>query len=230
MDFRTLKGEVPYGRVITRCKIPKTIALTYDDGPSEYTDHLLDILHLATARATFFLSGNTNSKGEIDITAKWVKAIKRMDKDGHQIASHTWSHPDLDEIPSEARKDELSKNERAIANILNKYPTYMRPPYLKCNQATGCLDDMKTQGYHVIGYTLDSTDWLRENDLDAMIKAVDDGFHNIDPNEGNVLMIQHDTIQKSAIDLTKYILEKVKKMGWRGRTQFLHSFHGDTDC
>lgn len=55
-----------------------------------------------------------------------------MYDEGHQIASHTWSHPDLCNITSAQRKDEMYKNEMAIRNVVGVIPTYMRPPFSSC--------------------------------------------------------------------------------------------------
>lgn len=188
--------------------------MTFDDGPSNHTEELLNILKDADAKATFFVSGNNSGKGAIDTTEKWTQLIKRMEEDGHQIGSHTWSHPDLSKMSSEARKNDMAENERALVNILGKYPTYMRPPYVRCGHASGCLADMKDLGYHVISYSLDSGDWMHEDDLAQMIKAFDNGLRRVD-EEGNMLLIQHDTIRKSALDLTKHVLDRVRQRGWK---------------
>lgn len=72
-------------------------------------------------------------KGQIDNTSlAWPALIQRMYNSGHQIASHTWSHPDLCNITSAQRKNEMYKNEMALRNILGVIPTYMRPPYSSC--------------------------------------------------------------------------------------------------
>jgi peptidoglycan/xylan/chitin deacetylase (PgdA/CDA1 family) len=48
-----------------------------------------------------------------------------MYNEGHQVASHTWDHPDLTTLSSAARRDEMYQNEAAFANILGLFPTYM---------------------------------------------------------------------------------------------------------
>ncbi len=215
-DPRRQKGDVPYGTVITRCEVSKSIALTFDDGPSKDTEELLDILKKANATATFFIAGNINGKGPIDGEEKWASLIKRMVEEGHQIGSHTWSHPDMDKFGPAARKQDMLKNERALANILGKYPTYMRPPYLNCTGPQGCLDDMKSLGYHVISYSHDSGDWLNPDDLNKTKETVDSTFAETG-QDGSMLLIQHDTIQKSAIHLTKHVLQRVQERSWHGK-------------
>ena len=92
---------------------------------------------------------------------------RRIYSSGHQVASHTWSHPDLCNITSAQRKNEMYKNEMALRNILGVIPTYMRPPYSSCTagksshiqQLTssisdhrlecGCEADLLELGYHI---------------------------------------------------------------------------------
>ncbi|KAK2014048.1 chitin deacetylase [Colletotrichum eremochloae] len=94
---RTKLGQVEYGGPgIYSCTIPGDVALTYHDGPASYIDDLLDLLNKYNASATFMIAGNNNAKGEIDnATLPWASTIMRIYTDGHQIASHTWSHADL---------------------------------------------------------------------------------------------------------------------------------------
>ena len=217
-DARLPKGDVVYGKIIPRCTVPRTIALTFDDGPSNSTSKLLDILKQANAKATFFIAGNTNGGGAIDQTPEWTADIERMVEEGHQVGSHSWSHPDMDEAGHDGREADMLKNERALTNVLGKYPTYMRPPYIHCTEASGCLKDMKDFGYHVISYSHDSGDWLYPEDLNKMKEQIDLAFES-EPQDGNMLLIQHDRIPESAVSLTPYILQKVKEKGWHGKYQ-----------
>jgi peptidoglycan/xylan/chitin deacetylase (PgdA/CDA1 family) len=112
---------VSYDERIEHCLKERTIALTFDDGPSEYTSELLDLLASYDAKATFFIGGNNNGKGEIDTTKEWFDLIRRMVAEGHQVGSHTFDHVRLSKIPSELRNIEILKNERAIANIIGEW-------------------------------------------------------------------------------------------------------------
>lgn len=131
---------------IKRCSQNSTFALTFDDGPSEHTHEVLDVLKEFDARGTFFLGGVINGRGQIDET--WTPIVKRMVTEGHQVGSHTWSHPNMSDISSKARKQEMYKNERAILNVIGKMPTFMRAPMVDCRD--GCMSDMKALGYHVV--------------------------------------------------------------------------------
>ncbi|RMZ83699.1 hypothetical protein DV738_g1090, partial [Chaetothyriales sp. CBS 135597] len=216
-DVRRKLGKAPYGRIISQCKEPRTIALTFDDGPSASTMGLLAILKKHNAKATFFVAGINNGKGAIDSVDQWTDAIVSMAQNGHQVASHSWSHPDFNNLSTDERREDMVKNERALANILGKYPTYMRAPYNRCNQKNGCLRQMAALGYRVIGFGVDSTDWQHPSDLGAMTQAVDQAFDAV-PVNGSMLLIQHDTIANSALLLTQHILARVEQKRWKAVT------------
>ena len=69
------------------------MALTFDDGPSPYTDRLLQILKDNDAKATFFLIGNK--------VAANPAGAKRIADAGMEIGNHTWEHPNMTTIPPE---------------------------------------------------------------------------------------------------------------------------------
>lgn len=85
---RPKPGTVPYGHLVKTCKDPGTVALTFDDGPFQYTSGLLDILKSnGGIRATFFVNG----KNAGDLKDQAMKdTVRRMMADGHQIGSHTY--------------------------------------------------------------------------------------------------------------------------------------------
>ncbi|RJE26488.1 chitin deacetylase [Aspergillus sclerotialis] len=154
-------GNVPYGQIITSCVNDGDIAITFDDGPSTYTSDLLDMLASYGVRATFFIVGNNGNNGVIDQVAQWTSDIQRMNSEGHQVASHTYTHPDLMTLTSAARRDQMYQNEQALFNVFGKIPTYMRPPYLAFNG--DCAADMTALGYHVISTNLDTKDYANDS-------------------------------------------------------------------
>jgi peptidoglycan/xylan/chitin deacetylase (PgdA/CDA1 family) len=72
----------------------------------------LDQFKAANAKATFFITGINIGKGAIDdASLPWPATIQRMIAEGHQVASHTWSHQDLSAITKEQRYDQMVRNE-----------------------------------------------------------------------------------------------------------------------
>lgn len=148
----------PAGTIITRCNRPGVIALTFDDGPGPNMNTLINTLNSAGAKATFFVTGTLY--GCIHNRAAWVKQAYDS---GHQIASHTWSHPNLSGYSSQQITTEMQRLEGALNRILGGVkPTYMRPPYL----ATGgnVQSTLGGLGYRIITCDVDTQDW---NNLSA---------------------------------------------------------------
>lgn len=196
---RVYSSNVP--SKITKCTVPKTLALTFDDGPTEYTDALLKVLLYHGARATFFVAGVNNGHGQLDI--KWRETVKAMDNLGHQVGSHTWSHPNLDKVSSAARKMEIYKTERSLINILGKMPTFMRPPMVICGDE--CMEDMKELAYHVVEWEVDSQDW---HDPQPSVQNTTDRLVNEMKQRDNMFLIQHDTTQ-ATVDIVDKLLAQM---------------------
>jgi peptidoglycan/xylan/chitin deacetylase (PgdA/CDA1 family) len=79
---------------------------------------VLDQFKAANAKATFFITGININKGAIDDASKpWAAIIKRMLAEGHQVASHTWSHQDLSAITKEQRYDQMVRNEVRLSSL-----------------------------------------------------------------------------------------------------------------
>ncbi|KAK7528845.1 uncharacterized protein IWZ02DRAFT_440166, partial [Phyllosticta citriasiana] len=219
---RPVMGSVPVGNGgIYDCTVPGTVALTFDDGPYIYTDGVLDLLKRYNASATFFITGNNIGKGEIDNAAYgWDTVIKRMHAEGHQIASHTWSHQNLSQITSAQRKDQMYKNEMALRNILGFFPTYMRPPYSACDQPSGCWRDMKNLGYHVTYFDVDTDDY--NNESPELIQNAKDNYDKAmaggDPSTSDYLVIGHDIHEQTARNLTEYMLIQLQNQGYKAVT------------
>ncbi|GAM34779.1 chitin deacetylase [Talaromyces pinophilus] len=211
-------GGVPYGEVIVTCKVPYTFAMTYDDGPNEFTRDLLDILDKYQAKATFFITGINSGKGQIDdFTRPWGSLIQRMHYSGHQIASHTWSHQDLT-ASRKLRKQQILKNEAALRNIIGGFPTYMRPPYSKCDE--DCLRDMDQLGYHVISFNIDTADYINDDpDKIQLSKDIVDKALTSPSLDGRpYLAIGHDIHAQTVYNLTEHILQRVNDAGYRAVT------------
>ncbi|KAI5793653.1 hypothetical protein FPQ18DRAFT_258413 [Pyronema domesticum] len=218
---RKLTGTVSYDKDIYHCINKGDIALTYDDGPYNFTEKILDQLKDYNMKATFFVTGINLGKGAIDDPQfGWDKVIRRMIAEGHQVASHTWSHADLSKISKEMRRDEVMKLEMALRNILGSeyIPTYIRPPYSSCNAE--CKSDLKEMGYHVTYFDLDTDDYNRATS-DKIKGAADIFVGNItkaDPKKDKFLAIAHDIQELTATELTASMLKAIKEKGFRGVT------------
>jgi peptidoglycan/xylan/chitin deacetylase (PgdA/CDA1 family) len=215
---RPLKGPITYTDDIYDCVENNVLALSYDDGPYNYTAQLLDLLKRYNFHATFFITGNNNGKGGIDLTAPYPNLIKRMIAEGHQVASHTWSHYSLSNITHDLRISQMVKNEMAFNNIIGMWPTYMRPPYSDCTEASGCWADMQSLGYHRVYFDLDTQDYLNPspNQIQNSKNIIQEALAA--QNVVDYLSIQHDIVQQSVANLSTYYFDLIQQKGWKGVT------------
>lgn len=112
----------------------KRICLTFDDGPSEYTENLLDGLAERNAKASFFLIGNR--------VEKYRKTVLRMKEEGHTIGQHTQNHADLTKISEQEVREEINSANEAIMRITGERPRYVRPPFGEYNDRIVLDTDM----------------------------------------------------------------------------------------
>ncbi|MFG1320311.1 polysaccharide deacetylase family protein [Xanthobacter autotrophicus] len=127
------------------------IAMTFDDGPNpETTPQLLAILKERGIKATFFVLGN--------MVAKHPEVLKMISDEGHEIGSHSWSHPQLTRISQAAVDKELGNTSEAIFQVTGKRPMYLRPPYgsMKPSLRTYIEDKF---GLTVVNWSVDPNDW-----------------------------------------------------------------------
>jgi peptidoglycan/xylan/chitin deacetylase (PgdA/CDA1 family) len=99
----------------------RSIALTFDDGPSEGTSQLLEILSRLEARATFFACG---------MNVKRLPGVARAIADaGHEIGNHSYSHPAFYLRSHRFISDELGAAQSIIAETTGRTPTLFRAPF-----------------------------------------------------------------------------------------------------
>ena len=99
----------------------RKVALTFDDGPSEYTVELSRGLKERGVQATFFLLGE-NMEGR-------RKMVEELVKDGHLIGNHSYHHVQLNKLSIEEATGEIEKTNRLIREWTGEAPVYIRPPY-----------------------------------------------------------------------------------------------------
>ncbi|KAJ6084916.1 hypothetical protein N7499_004545 [Penicillium canescens] len=214
-------GNVAYGGAgIHNCTVPGTVALTFDDGPSNYTSLLLDILKKSNVTATFFLTNVARGKYEFDNqSAEFAKVVRRMHADGHQLGSHTWSHEDLSSLSHEERVQEMVKNEMAFRNLFGFFPTYMRPPYGDCTSKSNCTEDIAKLGYHIIYWNLYTQDLKNKSPerIQNSKNIVENAFQDCKPSTCSHIVYGHDTEYQTA-NLTEYIIHQIQAKGYKAVT------------
>ena len=129
------------------------IAITFDDGPhATLTPKLLDMLAARRLKATFFIIGQNG--------AEYPDIMKRIVREGHELANHSWSHPNLAKMSDDAVRAQMQKTDEVIEAAAGKRTTLMRPPY-------GSITPRQKEwinesfGYRTIIWDVDPFDWRR---------------------------------------------------------------------
>lgn len=175
----------------------KYIALTFDDGPSaKVTPRVLQTLEQHDAKATFFMLGNRVEMYP-NIAAQVVAA-------GHELANHTFSHPNLKKLTHKEMTEEISKTNKIIEAATGVTPTLFRPPYGIYNQ--DILNYTTSENYTTIMWSVDSLDWKSRNPA-----AIKNEILNNITNKSVVLM--HD-IHTATAEALPEILMALKKEGY----------------
>lgn len=130
----------------------KKIYITFDAGfENGNTAPILDALKAHGAKATFFLVGNyMETQPEL---------VRRMAEEGHTVANHTYTHPDMSKIADTASfTEELQKNESLFREITGtEMPKLYRPPQGKFSEEN--LSMAKELGYTTVFWSLAYVDW-----------------------------------------------------------------------
>lgn len=138
----------------------KQVALTFDDGPSEFTPRVLAILEEKAAPATFFTVGGMYST--------YGANASRVHSAGFPLANHSWSHPQMTALSTPEQGSELERTSGVIENLGVPAPNLFRPPYGAYNQAS--VAQSSKRGMLVVLWDVDTLDWERPG-ADAIVEA-----------------------------------------------------------
>ena len=191
------------------------VALTYDDGPSEWTIPILEHFAEHDGRATFFVLGNAIDGEERRAT------LRRTVAEGHEIGNHTFTHPgDLATLDEAVIREEIGRAQSSIRGVAGVEPVYWRTPFLRTSERL--LSVVSTLGLTHVGCSVMPGDW--ELDADEIAEGVrphlrpgavivlHDGRPEDEPPE-----LSRPTREETAT-ATGTILEDMSRLGLRAAT------------
>lgn len=173
--------------------LPPKIALTFDDGPSRYTEKLLDGLKERGVKASFFMIGESAERHQ--------DLVRRVREEGHLIGNHTYHHVDITKLPDEKAREELREMDQVIYEILGEHVEYMRPPF-------GVWQEKLEQEIDVLPvmWTIDPLDWTTKNVEEIVNKVVTQA------GENDIILL-HDCYE-SSVDAALQIVDVLKAEGY----------------
>ncbi|CAO3578682.1 unnamed protein product [Absidia cylindrospora] len=209
--------------VHTKCTVPGTFALTFDDGPFNQTWNLIKTLNEENIKATFFINGNNYADLEQDSVStpdgvkSYLDHLRFMHQSGHLIGSHTYEHKVLTGLSETEINQQMNTLSDIVYKTVNVRPKYMRPP-------TGAYDDtvlatLGNLGYEVANWDIDPKDY--ENfDLQRK-QAVFDSYFNQETNNPPTsahISLMHDVHAQTQPVLVPWVIEQVRAKGYKFAT------------
>lgn len=141
---------------------PPALALTFDDGPSESTPRLLDILDKLEARATFFQCGVN--------VRRLPRVARQVVERGHEAANHTDTHRRFDFMTPSGIEGEIAAAQRAIFDATGATPSLFRAPYGV--RWFGLRSAQARHGLRGVMWTAIGLDW--KLDAAAIVRRLED--------------------------------------------------------
>ncbi|KAI8799981.1 hypothetical protein BJ742DRAFT_843320 [Cladochytrium replicatum] len=201
-------------QIIYECKKPGVFALTYDDGLlTNYDAYLLDVLKVYGIKGSWFINGV--NFGDIT-TAETQALVKRVYSEGHDLLSHTYTHPHMPSLSFAQQKAELQKLEDAIFSLVNVRPQIFRPPYGEYNADT--LRAAKDLAYVAsVIWNIDTNDYntLSVSDSLAQVKnGLNVCVNNGTPGLGAPIALEH-SFPVSTVNYTLQLIPMLYSAGYK---------------
>ncbi|WP_052018287.1 glycosyltransferase [Novosphingobium lindaniclasticum] len=193
--------------------LPKTLALTFDDGPDPtWTPRILSILERYHVPGTFFMVGE-NALTNRDL-------VKRIADDGDEIGNHRYTHPNMAEEAETGIGLELNATQRLIEATTGRSIRLFRAPYFGDAEPT-TADELvpaaiaRAHGYTVVGLHVDPDDWKRpgvQHIIDSTIQQVESA--SPDRSENVILLHDGGGDRSQTVAALPVIIERLKQDGY----------------
>ncbi|MEK5058776.1 hypothetical protein BK126_02305 [Paenibacillus sp. FSL H7-0326] len=161
---------------------------------NEYIVPMLDILDEYKIRATFFLDGSWLKKNE--------QMAKEIQKRGHELENHAYSHPNMSQLTTERATLEISKTKSLLKEMLGVENKWFAPPSGDYDQET--VELARQQGLKTVLWTIDTVDWKKPSP-DSVVAKITKGV------EPGSLILMHPTA--SSAGAMRGMIEGITKKG-----------------
>ena len=171
------------------------IFLTFDDGPSIYTEEILDILDEYGVKTTFFL---------VDIwSQRFPELVQEIVARGHEIGNHSATHPQMSKLSVEKIAQELRLMSDEAEKLTGVRPRLFRPPYGDYNNQV--VLTARAEGYEVIQWSVDSLDWKNKGTEDLIRRATQS------VKSGDIVLFHNDS--QYIVEALPAVLQAYQKQG-----------------
>ena len=193
---------------------PGLVALTFDDGPdADWTAKILDILKAKQAPATFFVIG------ENGLTERGL--LKREIAEGHEVGSHTYTHPNLADASVNETTLELNSTQRLFQAFTGRSLRLFRAPYFGDAEPTTAdeinpVAQAQTLGYLSVGLHVDPGDWKRPG-IDEIVNRTVEGVEASSPERSGNIVLLHDSggDRSQTVAALPLLIDQLRAKGYR---------------
>ncbi|KAL9545644.1 hypothetical protein MBANPS3_007047 [Mucor bainieri] len=193
------------------CVQPGHFALTFDDGPFQYSWDLAKYLHSRGIKATFFTNGNnwvenfkTATTSTSDGIKSYIDVLKYYHELGHEIGSHTYEHKVLKGLSTTEVEYQMNQQSDLIYEAIGQRPLLMRPPEGELDNAASLV--LNNLGYSSVLWDIDSKDYELKGL--AYSQNLVRGVVDADSTTGHI-SLQHDVHEASAVELTPWMVDYI---------------------
>lgn len=201
--------------------LPKTVVLSFDDGPDPtWTPRILDELKAEGVPGTFFVIGEQ--------AERYPAIVRREYRQGCEIGSHTFSHPNLAAVSHRRAVLELNTTQRALQSILGHSTILFRAPYNADAEPVSAEEVRPIQiaselGYVTVGELIDAQDWNlygqdpEGNPVRRTPQEIEEEiFHQLGYKKGNVILLHDGGGDRSmTLAVLRTLIPELKRRGYR---------------
>jgi membrane peptidoglycan carboxypeptidase len=178
----------------------RRLALTFDDGPSDYTPAILDLLDKYRIKATFCMVGEQ--------VAAYPATVRRIVADGHRLCNHSMHHDDLADMSQSRIKDDIGGTDAGLATAVpGATVPYFRAPYGDWGASAKIGAQL---GHTPLGWLVDPDDWMLPG-ADVIASRIE---QQLTPR---AVVLVHDGggDRRQTIDALKKAIPRLLDGGWK---------------
>lgn len=196
--------SVTQAAIRSSCTNGGVVALTFDDGPADYTGQLLNALNSKGIKATFHITTQYLTDPNVQAT------IQNIAAGGHLIGLRTEPSWNLFAMSDSQIKASIARQSQVLAEFIGYQPILIVLPYQKYDDRV--LAAVESTGAVVTGFNLDSYDYT--GDSNRIMKAFQVPLSLAGPGAGSFIAVQHDGVAAS-VALVPQIIDYIKSQNYK---------------
>lgn len=206
-QFYSQASKFPKSCMVQGTANSKYLALTFDDGPSEITPAILDLLEKYQIKATFFWQGKN--------LLEYPKIVKRAMDEGHEAGNHSWDHPNCADMnPEDLWSDQIQSTSDVYDSLFGLQVKLYRPPFGAVSDDQ--LEFLSNRGFTTVLWSVTTLDWdVERNSGEEIFQRFQKGLHP------GAIVLLHDMDFDHSVSEKLYGIERLINHAQKEGYQFL---------